>query len=106
MSCLCILFESIAKESGNGDEADGDYERAKQQQHRHDNASNHVVDGSQCKFIVATFDNKIERVSGQEVSHRVSPDLLVQESFRCLAMEAGPFESWIYVIHGLFHRFC
>ena len=106
MSCLCILFESIANESGNRDEADGDYERAKQQQHRHDNASNHVVDGSQCKFIVATFDNKIERVSGQEISHWVSPDLLVQESFRCLAMGAGPFESWIYVVHGLFHRFC
>ena len=47
MSCLCILFESIAKESGNRDKADGDYERAEQQQDRHDNASNHAVDGSQ-----------------------------------------------------------
>lgn len=59
MSRLCIVFESIAKESGNRDKADGDYERAKQQQDRHDNASNHVVDGSQCEFTAATFDNKM-----------------------------------------------
>lgn len=62
MSCFCILFEDVAKESGNRDEADGDYERTKQQQHRHDNASDHAVDGSQCEFIVATFGNKSDRV--------------------------------------------
>jgi hypothetical protein len=106
MSCLCVLFEGIAEESGNRDEAHGDYEWAQQQQHRHDNASNHVLDGSQREFIVATFENKIDLVYGQEISHWISLELLVQESFPCLAMGAGRFESWAYVIHGLFHRFC
>ena len=58
MSRLCVAFESIAEESSYSGKTNSDHERTKQQQNRHDNASNHVVDGSHCELIVATLGNK------------------------------------------------
>ena len=58
MSRLCVAFESIAEESSYSGKTNSDHERTKQQHNRHDNASNHVVDGSHCELIVATLGNK------------------------------------------------